>query len=81
MIFLQKFKTASWNILMVLFLALSFTACRDEQFDQPPSNGVDPDLTVSKTILEIKDFFRDTVFLSVKTVSLKKSKISLGILF
>ena len=78
MIFLQKFKTASWNILMVLFLALSFTACRDEQFDQPPSNGVDPDLTVSKTILEIKDFFRDTVLTDKKTVSIDSSWVISG---
>jgi hypothetical protein len=78
MIFLQKFKTASWNILMVLFLALSFTACRDEQFDQPPSNGTDPNLTANKTILEIKDFFRDTVLTDKKTVSIDSSWVISG---
>jgi hypothetical protein len=78
MIFLQKFKTASWNILMVLFLALSFTACRDEQFDQPPSNGVDPNLTANKTILEVKNFFKDTVLTDRKTLAIDSNWVIVG---
>ncbi|MEK7254985.1 MAG: DUF5689 domain-containing protein [Bacteroidota bacterium] len=44
--------------LLLFFLALasmtSFTACLDEDFDQPPTDGEDPGLTVTTTIKELK---------------------------
>lgn len=41
-------------ILSLSLLAFTFTSCLDEDFDQPPTDGVDPGLTVTTTIAELK---------------------------
>lgn len=51
----------AWSIIMVLFLAFSLSSCRDDNFDEPPINGVDPALTVNMTIDSLKRFYQDTV--------------------
>ena len=40
--------------LPLFLLAISFTSCLDEDFDQPPTTGRVPDLTVTTTIAELK---------------------------
>ncbi len=40
--------------LPTLFLGLAFNACIKEDFDQPPTDGADPGLTVTTTIAELK---------------------------
>ena len=44
------------SILQLALLALlfSFTSCLDEDFDQPPTGGEDPNITVTTTIAELK---------------------------
>ena len=51
----------AWSIIMVLFLAFSLSSCRDDNFDEPPINGVDPALTVNITINSLKRFYQDTI--------------------
>lgn len=55
--------------ILIAFLpiitVLSFNSCVDDDFDNPPANGQDPDLTANATIADVKDLFVSGV---VKTI-------------
>ncbi len=48
----MKFLTKLFLPVLVLFI--SFNSCVEEDFDQPPTDGSDPGLTVTTTIAELK---------------------------
>jgi hypothetical protein len=57
MILIKKFKLNAWLILAALTLVFSFNACRDDQFDEPPINGVDPGLDSNISLEKIKTIY------------------------
>ncbi|MBK8563380.1 MAG: choice-of-anchor J domain-containing protein [Saprospiraceae bacterium] len=54
-------------ILPTLFLGLVFNACIKEDFDQPPTEGIDPGLTANTTIAELKAMHTFGQFDSIKS--------------
>lgn len=52
----MKFNRFYFTLLLsVLFLA---TSCVKEDFDEPPAEGTDPDITVNATIADVKAFYQ-----------------------
>lgn len=59
MIMLRNTKT--FGFLCLLGFMLTLGACRKDQFDQPPSEGIDPNIPVNMTLDSLKKIYRDTV--------------------
>jgi DNA/RNA endonuclease YhcR with UshA esterase domain len=53
---MNKLLKMKWLYLSLLVLAVSFTACVDQEFDEPPLNGEDPDITANATLDDVKAF-------------------------
>ena len=47
----------SASVLLMLFIAFSFSSCVDDDFESPPATGQDPALTANRTIAQIKALF------------------------
>lgn len=45
------------QLLILVFIAGLFSSCIQENFDNPPSNGVDPDMTATITIAQLKALY------------------------
>jgi hypothetical protein len=45
------------QLLILVFIAGLFSSCIQENFDNPPSNGVDPDMTATITIAQLKSLY------------------------
>ncbi len=44
--------------LLIFSLFFGVTACIDQEFDEPPVDGVDPDITANATIADLKAIFK-----------------------
>lgn len=62
-------------ICLLLAGALFFPACIDEDFDQPPTEGVDPGLTVTTTIAELKALHKKGQFETIQEALVVKGVI------
>ncbi|MDX1941498.1 MAG: DUF5689 domain-containing protein [Saprospiraceae bacterium] len=52
--------------LLILFLLVGFTACIDQEFDEPPVDGVDPGLTANATIAELKALYKSGTYTPIE---------------
>jgi len=62
---MKSLKKLFRTIFFVGITAIAFTSCVDDDFDNPPANGSDPDLTANATIADVKALF---VAGTVKTI-------------
>ena len=58
MILRKKLQLNAWLFIAMIAVAFSFSACRDDQFDEPPVTGDDPGLTVNMTLDSLKTIYR-----------------------
>ncbi|CAN5505296.1 hypothetical protein BH11BAC2_BH11BAC2_05020 [soil metagenome] len=69
-----------WSLTAALLISLAFTACRKDDFDAPPSNGVDPNLTANISIKEFKDLYYDTIINNGAIVPIDSDYIISGVI-
>lgn len=43
---------------LILFVFAGLTACVDQEFDEPPVDGIDPGLTANATVAELKNLYK-----------------------
>ena len=54
------------NLLLAIFFIGGITACIDQEFDEPPVDGEDPDIEANATIAELKALFQKGTFVSIQ---------------
>ncbi len=54
------------NLLLAIFFIGGITACVDQEFDEPPVDGEDPDIEANATIIELKALFQKGTFVSIQ---------------
>ncbi len=54
------------NLLLAVFFIGGITACIDQEFDEPPVDGEDPDIEANATIIELKALFQKGTFVSIQ---------------
>jgi hypothetical protein len=53
---------------MLAVLLITFGSCRKEEFDQPPSNGIDPALAVNMTLDSLKKIYFNDMTVAKKNI-------------
>jgi len=68
-------------LTIALFALISFNmvSCREDDFDHPPLNGGDPNLTVNMTIDSLKKIYRDSIIVFNKIVTIDSNWIIAGV--
>ena len=67
-------------LALLAIISIHFTSCREDEFDQPPLNGADPNLTVNMTIDSLKKIYRDSIIVFNKVVTLNNDWIISGVI-
>jgi hypothetical protein len=79
MISFIRLKKHLLTVLLFTVVALSITSCRKDDFDEPPLNGADPNLTVNMTIDSLKRLYKDSIIVFNKIVTIKNDWIIAGV--
>lgn len=67
-------------LALLAMISIHFTSCREDEFDQPPLNGADPNLTVNMTIDSLKKIYRDSIIVFNKVVTINNDWIISGVI-
>lgn len=54
-----------FNLLFIFLLGITFNACIDQEFDEPPIDGEDPGITPNATIADLKGLYKAGQFVSI----------------
>jgi len=65
------------QILFIFLISITFTACVDQEFDEPPIDGEDPGITPNATIADIKALYKVGQFVPI-TQDLTISGVVIG---
>jgi hypothetical protein len=64
---------------LLIPVAVSFTACVDNDVDNPPPDGANPDIEATMTIDSLKNMFRDTIIDDNAIVTITTDEVITGI--
>ncbi len=67
-------------LALLAVISINFTSCREDEFDHPPLNGADPNLTVNMTIDSLKKIYRDSIIVFNKVVTINEDWIISGVI-
>lgn len=79
MIPFKKYYRPLLHLLLLALLGFNFTACREDNFDEPPINGADPNLKATISIADLKDFYRDSIIAFNKIVTIDSNWVIAGV--
>ncbi len=79
MTFFTRLKKHLLLLILTAVVSANFTSCRKDDFDEPPINGTDPNLTVNMTIDSLKDLYKDSILVFNKIVTIKNDWIIAGV--
>ena len=57
-----RFQKNLLAVLLLAFASFNFVSCREDEFDEPPINGADPNIPVNMTIDSLKKMYTGTIF-------------------
>ncbi|MBL7924271.1 MAG: hypothetical protein JNL88_08735 [Bacteroidia bacterium] len=63
---------------LVAFTGIHFVSCREDDFDEPPRNGADPNLTVNMSIDSLKRMYRDSIISFNKIITIDSNWVISG---
>lgn len=67
------------SVVLLAIVSFSFNACREDEFDEPPLNGADPNLTVNISIDSLKRIYKDSIIVFNKIVTIQNDWIISGV--
>lgn len=79
MISFKKFYSHLLSLLLLTTLSVNFMSCREEDFDEPPLNGTDPNLTVNMTIDSLKKLYTDSIITFNKIITIDSNWVIAGV--
>ncbi|MFN8154407.1 MAG: DUF5689 domain-containing protein [Bacteroidia bacterium] len=79
MISFNKYSKHLLSLLLLALVSFNFTACRDEEFDEPPINGTNPNLTVNMTIDSLKKLYSDSIISFNKIITIDSNWVISGV--
>lgn len=75
----RRFTQKQTLLALLAVLMLSFGACRKEDYDQPPSNGVDPGLSVNMTLDSLKRVIYYSDMMAKKNITITNDWVVKGL--
>jgi hypothetical protein len=65
---------------LLALLSTQFSACRKDDFDEPPIGGSDPNLTVNMTIDSLKKLYQDSILGFNKIITIDSNWVIAGVI-
>ena len=79
MISFKKISTRLFSLLLLAMVSFNFVSCREDEFDEPPLNGTDPNLTVNMTIDSLKRLYSDSIINFNKIITIDSNWVIAGV--
>ena len=79
MIAIKKFTSLLFSLGLLGLITVNLSSCREEDFDEPPINGTDPNLTANITIDSLKNLYRDSIIDFNKIITISNDWIISGV--